>query len=76
MSDVWQLTEAKNRFSELIVDAQSKGPQVITTCGVETAVVLSSRDYRSLLAEREGLGYYFRNSPLASVDLDLTRVSD
>jgi prevent-host-death family protein len=38
----WQLQEAKQRFSELIRQARSKGPQVMTRHGEDVAVVLTS----------------------------------
>lgn len=44
----WQLQEAKTRLSELIEDAHSEGPQIITRHGAERAVVLSIEEYRSL----------------------------
>ncbi len=45
---VWQVQEAKTRLSEVIEDANSKGPQIITRHGAERAVVLSITDYRAL----------------------------
>jgi prevent-host-death family protein len=45
---VWQLQEAKQRFSEVVRDANSKGPQVVTRHGEEVAVVISMDDYRRL----------------------------
>ena len=69
----WQLKDAKNRLSEVIEKALEDGPQVITRRGVETAVVLSYADYRKLLAGRKTLSEFFQESPLAGVDLDLSR---
>lgn len=69
----WQLQEAKNRFSQVIDEALKDGPQVITRRGVETAVVLSFADYRKMLLGRKRLSEFFRESPLAGLDLDLTR---
>ncbi len=69
----WQLQEAKNKFSEVVDEALREGPQVITRRGVETAVVLSYTDYRKMLLGRESMSAFFRKSPLADVELDLTR---
>lgn len=44
----WQVQQAKTRFSKLIEDAQTKGPQIITKHGSETAVVLSIAEYKAL----------------------------
>jgi prevent-host-death family protein len=69
----WQLQDAKNRFSQVINEALKDGPQVITRRGVETAVVLSFADYRKMLLGHKRLSEFFRESPLAGLDLDLTR---
>jgi len=47
----WQVREAKTRLSELIADAQTKGPQIITKHGSKTAVVLSVKEYEELTAQ-------------------------
>jgi antitoxin Phd len=73
MRYVWQLQEAKNRFSEVVEEAIRSGPQVITKRGVETAVVLSYADYRKMLLHQKKLSVFFRESPLVGADLDLTR---
>lgn len=44
----WQVQEAKSRFSELLEEAERKGPQLITRHGTERAVVLSIDEYRKL----------------------------
>jgi prevent-host-death family protein len=41
----WQVQEAKMRLSQVIEEAQSKGPQMITRHGVDRAVVLSVDDF-------------------------------
>ncbi len=73
MTRVWQLQEAKNKLSEVVDEAQTHGPQVITKRGVETAIVLSYADYRTLLLNQQKLSEFFRESPLTGVDLDLAR---
>ncbi len=73
MARVWQLQEAKNKFSEVVDEAITDGPQVITKRGVETAIILSYADYRKLLLNQQKLSDFFRESPLVGVDLDMTR---
>ncbi|MBK9714652.1 MAG: type II toxin-antitoxin system Phd/YefM family antitoxin [Kouleothrix sp.] len=73
MPRVWQLQEAKNKFSEVVEEALSHGPQLITKRGVETVIVLSYAEYRTMLLNRKKLSTFFRESPLADVELDLTR---
>jgi prevent-host-death family protein len=60
---VWQVQEAKTRFSEVIEDANSKGPQIITRHGSERAVVLSMADYRALTAHKPDLREYLLGGP-------------
>lgn len=52
MSKSWQLQEAKNKFSQVVDEAQSKGPQTITRHGKEVAVVLSASEYYKLTASK------------------------
>jgi antitoxin Phd len=55
---VWQVQEAKTRLSEVIEQASSKGPQIITRHGSERAVILSIEDYRALTAYKPNLKEY------------------
>jgi prevent-host-death family protein len=59
----WQINDAKNRFSELLEEANAKGPQVITRHGNERAVVLSMDDYRALTAHKPDLKAYLLGGP-------------
>jgi len=73
MKQIWQLQEAKSRFSEVVENARQHGPQVITKRGAETAVLLSYADYRKLVGRGQLLSMFFMESPLAGIDLDLSR---
>jgi antitoxin Phd len=73
MKRVWQLQEAKSKFSEVVEEALSRGPQVITRRGVEAVIVLSYAEYRKLTAAQRRLSEFFRQSPLVGIDLDLGR---
>ncbi len=59
----WQVQEAKMRFSQVIEEAQSKGPQMITRHGVDRAVVVSIDDFRSLTADKPDLRSYLLGGP-------------
>ena len=59
----WQVQEAKTRLSELIEDAHSKGPKIITRHAADRAVVLSIDDFRSLTAHKPGLKEYLLGGP-------------
>lgn len=76
MGRVWQLQEAKNKFSEVVEEALANGPQVITRRGVEAVIVLSYAEYRALLIMQKPLSAFFHDSPLAEEPLELTRSAD
>ncbi len=44
----WQVYEAKARFSELLQTAATHGPQIVTSRGVEKAVLVSIEEWRHL----------------------------
>lgn len=68
---LWQVQEAKTRLSEVIEEAQDKGPQIITRHGRERAVVLSIADFRALTAHKPGLREYLLGGPkLDSFDIE------
>jgi len=75
-SKTWPLHEAKNRLSEVIDAALSKGPQAISRRGKETAIVLSIEEYRRLAKPKGSLAEFFRRSPLRGVTLELERSTD
>jgi antitoxin Phd len=75
MKRTWQLQEAKNKFSEVVEEAVKDGPQVVTKRGVETVVILSYSEYVELTAPQQKLSGFFRESPLAEVELDVPRDS-
>ena len=60
---VWQVQEAKTRLSEVIEEADKRGPQIITRHGAERAVVLSIADYRALTAHKPDLRQYLLGGP-------------
>ncbi len=73
MNTVWQLQEAKNRFSEVVDEALAHGPQTVTRHGREVVVVLSIEEYRRMKQPQKNLFQFFQESPLYGLDLDLTR---
>jgi antitoxin Phd len=73
MPEIWQLQEAKNKFSEVVNRALSDGPQHVTRRGVEVVVILSADEYRRLQKSKPSLVEFFRASPLVGADLDLER---
>jgi prevent-host-death family protein len=52
----WQLQDAKNRFSEVVNEAERAGPQIVTRHGTKAAVVISYKDYQTLFERARGGG--------------------
>ncbi|HEU4323909.1 MAG TPA: type II toxin-antitoxin system Phd/YefM family antitoxin [Roseiflexaceae bacterium] len=73
MTRIWQLQDAKNKFSEVVEEAMNHGPQIITRRGVEAVIVLSYTEYQKMFLCQKKLSEFFRESPLTEIDLDLTR---
>ena len=48
MGKVWQVQEAKARFSEMLESSLVEGPQIVTKRGVETAVLVPIEQWRRL----------------------------
>lgn len=77
--DSWQVQTAKARFSEVFRLARTKGPQRITRQGREGVVMIAEETYEQLAAKSRqprSLVQFFRESPLAGVELDLERSRD
>lgn len=75
-TDTWTVAEAKARFSELIDQAQSGGPQTVTRHG-RTAVVIVAADEWERKTKRTGtLADFFAASPLRGSGLKITRPKD
>lgn len=75
----WQLQTAKAKFSELFRLVRTKGPQRITRQGKEAVVMISDEQYAQLTArsrQAKSIVQFFRESPLAGIDLDLERDRD
>ncbi len=48
MSNVWQVQDAKARFSELLETSLVKGPQIVTKRGVEAVVLVPIEQWKRL----------------------------
>lgn len=67
----WQLQDAKNKLSEVVDTSISKGPQIISRRGKNTAVLLSYEEYKKLTNKKKTV-----KEALMALDisqLDLTR---
>ena len=72
----WQLQDAKNQLSDVVEQALHKGPQIITRRGVDTAVVLSFKEWVRLAKRRTPLVDLLRQAPRVKGGIDVTRSKD
>ena len=78
-TDLWQLQEAKARFSEVFRLVRSRGPQRVTRHGKEAVVVIPAEEYERLVAVSRQplrLSQFFARSPLAGSGINLDRTPD
>ena len=73
MNNIWQLQEAKSKFSEMVDQTLTDGVQIVTRRGKKTVAVLSFEEYEQLTRNAEPLSKFLLRSPLAGSELDLTR---
>ena len=69
----WQLQEAKAQLSDVVRRAQSHGPQTVSVHGKPAVVVLSIAEYSRLRKTKPPFLEFMRASPLAGIDLKITR---
>lgn len=74
--NVWQLQDAKAKFSQLVSLAIRKIPQVVTKHGNNAVVLLSFEEYQKLIKPKKNLIEFFKASPLYGLELDLERSKD
>jgi antitoxin Phd len=60
---VWQLQEAKSRFSELVETVLLKGAQTVTKHGKPTVVIISADEYQRSVAPEKSLVAALRTCP-------------
>jgi prevent-host-death family protein len=76
---VWQLHEAKARFSELFRRVRAEGPQRVTKQRGEAVVIVAAEEF-DRVSERAGqpasLVEFFRAAPTGGKPLDLSRKRD
>jgi antitoxin Phd len=72
-NNIWQLQEAKSKFSAVIERALAHGAQVVTRRGKKTVVVLSYEEYEQLTRQGSSLVQFLLSSPLANSELSFER---
>ncbi len=68
---VWQVYDAKARFSEFLDAALEDGPQVVTRRGVETAVLVPIDEWKRLRGEKRESIKDILLDPNGPFDLDI-----
>jgi antitoxin Phd len=76
MNNIWQLQEAKSKFSQLVDRALSQGAQIITRRGRNAVVVLPYTEYERLTRQGGSLARFLLTSPLAGSELTIERDRD
>jgi prevent-host-death family protein len=71
--DVWSVADAKARLSELLDQAVSKGPQVITRRGREVVIVVAAEEWHRKSDRSGSLAEFLAASPLRDSGLDIER---
>ncbi len=76
MKTVWKLQDAKSRFSKVVQDALTIGPQYITRRGLEAVVVVSHREYEKLISNELGFRDFLLSCPKMDQDFKIERQKD
>ncbi len=69
----WKLQDAKAKFSEVVKEATTNGPQAITLKGQRAVVVLSKEAYDKLVKPTPSFVEFMRHSPLAKIQINIER---
>lgn len=72
---IWQVQDAKQRFSELLRAAEAGEPQIVTKHGEQVAVMIDIVEYRRLRGETVGFMQFLQSGPTIDGDLDIERSS-
>jgi prevent-host-death family protein len=76
---VWQLHEAKARFSELFRKVRTEGPQRVVKQHGEAVVVIAAEEFdraRERARQPRSLVEFFQAAPTGGKPIDLTRKRD
>jgi antitoxin Phd len=73
LRNVWQLQEAKSKFSELVDKTLANGVQFVTRRGKTAIVVMPVDEYERFTQHGEGISEFLLTSPLVGSDLSTER---
>ncbi|HEX3129465.1 MAG TPA: type II toxin-antitoxin system Phd/YefM family antitoxin [Thermoanaerobaculia bacterium] len=72
----WTLADAKAHLSEVVDNALTKGPQVITRRGRRAVVVIAAEEWERRTQRKGTLADFFAASPLRDSGLEIERSQD
>jgi prevent-host-death family protein len=72
---IWQLQDAKARFSEVVKRAREHGPQHVSVRGAPAVVVLSEESFNALTAQRPSIVDHILDGPAWPEDV-VERIND
>jgi prevent-host-death family protein len=75
-SGTWTVAKAKARFSELLDQVHSQGPQIVTKHGRKAAVVVSPEEWEQKTRRTGTLADFFATSPLRKSGIEIERSKD
>ena len=70
---IWQVQEARNKFSEEVARASQGEEQIITRDDEAVVVMISVAEYEKLIATRPRLIDVLRTSPLVGSGIEIVR---
>ena len=73
MNNIWQLQEAKSKFSEVVDRALKQGVQIVTRRGRKAVVVMPFAEYERLTRQSGSLSLFLLTSPLPGSELAIER---
>ena len=73
MNNIWQLQEAKSKFSEVVERAMIQGVQIVTRHGKKAVVVMPFEEYERLTHREMSLTQFLLASPLLGSELSFER---
>ena len=76
MQGIWTVAEAKAKFSELVDQVRTGGPQTITKHGQPTVVVVAAEEWERKTRRVGSLADFFAESPLRGSGLKAPRSED
>ncbi|HEX4573478.1 MAG TPA: type II toxin-antitoxin system Phd/YefM family antitoxin [Gemmatimonadales bacterium] len=75
-TDIWTVAQAKAKLSEVIENARTRGPQIITRNGRRTAVLVDAEEWERKTRRSGSLADFFKASPLRGSGLRVRRSKD